>query len=158
VILLYVTKGVAVDGDAEDEVMIVKQVGKVAALRKLIDEDKSDFHKTFISHCSMVRTNMASPWKAVCEWTSDAFIFHFRFVRHIPVGLLTVSLHPSTLTLTDLIPPTSLSSFTTVSSPTTRNSRPSWRRMAMCSSPKLTLNVLLSSPSTSMTEKRPTVT
>jgi hypothetical protein len=46
--------GIAADGDTEDSVLIVKQVGKVAALRKLIDEQKVDFGKTFISHCSMV--------------------------------------------------------------------------------------------------------
>lgn len=53
--LHFIIKGVAVDADAEDDTMIVKQVGKVAALRKLIDEQKCDFNKTFISHCSMVR-------------------------------------------------------------------------------------------------------
>lgn len=90
------------------------------------------------------------------SWTSDTWFY--RSFRHIPVGLLTVSLHPSTPILTDLTPPTSLSSFTTVSSPTTRNSRLSWRRMAMCSRLKLTLSVSPSSPSISMTEKRPTVT
>lgn len=46
--------GVAADGDNEDSVLIVKQVGKVAALRKLIDEQTVDFGKTFISHCGMV--------------------------------------------------------------------------------------------------------
>jgi glucosamine--fructose-6-phosphate aminotransferase (isomerizing) len=56
---------VAVDGDTEEEVLIVKQVGKVAALRKLIDEQKVDFGKTFISHCSMVSTKKEYPRKAV---------------------------------------------------------------------------------------------
>ncbi|KAH8548021.1 glutamine-fructose-6-phosphate transaminase [Umbelopsis sp. PMI_123] len=56
----YDSAGVAVDGDTEEEVMIVKQVGKVAALRKLIDEQKVDFGKTFISHCSMAHTRWAT--------------------------------------------------------------------------------------------------
>ncbi|CAO3668083.1 unnamed protein product [Umbelopsis ramanniana] len=56
----YDSAGVAVDADAEDDTMIVKQVGKVAALRKLIDEQKVDFNKTFISHCSMAHTRWAT--------------------------------------------------------------------------------------------------
>jgi glucosamine--fructose-6-phosphate aminotransferase (isomerizing) len=45
--------GFAIDGDNEDAV-IIKQVGKVAALRKLVDEQPLDFEKPFISHCGMV--------------------------------------------------------------------------------------------------------
>ena len=43
------------DGDNEKEILIIKQVGKVAALKKLVNEQKSDFSKSFISHCGMVR-------------------------------------------------------------------------------------------------------
>eukprot|EP00842_Homolaphlyctis_polyrhiza_P004185 jgi/Hompol1/4768/HPOL_003866-RA len=51
----------AIDGDNEGEILIHKQVGKVAALRKLINEDKSlDFTKTFVSHTSMAHTRWAT--------------------------------------------------------------------------------------------------
>lgn len=46
--------GFACDGDSDDTTIIVKQVGKVAALKKLVDEQQIDFGKTFISHCGMV--------------------------------------------------------------------------------------------------------
>jgi glucosamine--fructose-6-phosphate aminotransferase (isomerizing) len=46
--------GFACDGDSEDSTLIIKQVGKVAALKKLVDEQQIDFDKTFISHCGMV--------------------------------------------------------------------------------------------------------
>ncbi|KAF9165461.1 glutamine--fructose-6-phosphate transaminase (isomerizing), partial [Mortierella sp. AD010] len=48
----YDSAGLAIDGDGDKEVLIYKQVGKVAALQKLIEEQKSiDWGKTFTSHC-----------------------------------------------------------------------------------------------------------
>ncbi|CEJ02833.1 Putative Glutamine-fructose-6-phosphate transaminase (Isomerizing) [Rhizopus microsporus] len=55
----YDSAGIAVDGDNEDAV-IIKQVGKVAALRKLVDEHPFDFDKPFISHCGMAHTRWAT--------------------------------------------------------------------------------------------------
>ncbi|ORE07866.1 glutamine-fructose-6-phosphate transaminase [Rhizopus microsporus var. microsporus] len=55
----YDSAGIAVDGDNEDAV-IIKQVGKVAALRKLVDEQPFDFDKPFISHCGMAHTRWAT--------------------------------------------------------------------------------------------------
>ncbi|KAL2915439.1 glutamine--fructose-6-phosphate transaminase (isomerizing) [Polyrhizophydium stewartii] len=52
---------IALDGDQEGQVLIYKQVGKVAALRKRIDEDKNlDMTKTFVSHTSMAHTRWAT--------------------------------------------------------------------------------------------------
>ncbi|CAO3663574.1 unnamed protein product [Rhizopus stolonifer] len=55
----YDSSGFAVDGD-NDEAVIIKQVGKVAALRKLVDEQPLDFEKPFISHCGMAHTRWAT--------------------------------------------------------------------------------------------------
>jgi glucosamine--fructose-6-phosphate aminotransferase (isomerizing) len=38
----------------------MKQVGKVAALRKLVDEQTLDFERSFISHCGMAHTRWAT--------------------------------------------------------------------------------------------------
>ncbi|CDH52476.1 l-glutamine d-fructose 6-phosphateamidotansferase [Lichtheimia corymbifera JMRC:FSU:9682] len=56
----YDSAGLAADGDAEGETYIFKQVGKVAALKKLVDEQQIDFEKTFISHCGMAHTRWAT--------------------------------------------------------------------------------------------------
>ncbi|KND04079.1 glutamine-fructose-6-phosphate transaminase (isomerizing) [Spizellomyces punctatus DAOM BR117] len=57
----YDSAGIAIDGDEEGQVLIHKQVGKVHALRKKINEDKSlDFTKTFVSHTSMAHTRWAT--------------------------------------------------------------------------------------------------
>lgn len=56
----YDSAGIAVDGDAPDDVLIFKQVGKVAALRKHIDEAPVDFDKTFSSHMGMAHTRWAT--------------------------------------------------------------------------------------------------
>ncbi|KAI8975662.1 glutamine-fructose-6-phosphate transaminase [Mycotypha africana] len=55
----YDSAGFAVDGDIEDT-LIIKQVGKVAALRKLTDDQPLDFSKPFISHCGMAHTRWAT--------------------------------------------------------------------------------------------------
>ncbi|ORZ12261.1 hypothetical protein BCR42DRAFT_420317 [Absidia repens] len=56
----YDSAGLACDGDADDSTVILKQVGKVAALKKLVDEQPIDFNKTFISHCGMAHTRWAT--------------------------------------------------------------------------------------------------
>ncbi|KAG0170275.1 glutamine--fructose-6-phosphate transaminase (isomerizing) [Apophysomyces sp. BC1034] len=56
----YDSAGLAVDGDEVNETYIFKQVGKVAALRKLTFEQTVDFEKTFISHCGMSHTRWAT--------------------------------------------------------------------------------------------------
>jgi glucosamine--fructose-6-phosphate aminotransferase (isomerizing) len=58
---LYFSIGLAVDGDKPSEFYIFKQVGKVAALRKLIDDQKSvDMNHKFTSHVSMAHTRWAT--------------------------------------------------------------------------------------------------
>ena len=53
--------GLAVDGDGKDEVVLFKQVGKVAALRKLINEQTAlDMNKKFLNHVSMAHTRWAT--------------------------------------------------------------------------------------------------
>ncbi|ORY96388.1 L-glutamine D-fructose 6-phosphate amidotansferase [Syncephalastrum racemosum] len=56
----YDSAGLAVDGDEASEIHIVKQVGKVAALKKLVNEQQFDFEKAFISHCGMAHTRWAT--------------------------------------------------------------------------------------------------
>ncbi|ORX62069.1 isomerising glucosamine-fructose-6-phosphate aminotransferase [Hesseltinella vesiculosa] len=56
----YDSAGLAVDGDNEETTLIIKQVGKVAALKKLVDEQPVDFQKTFISHTGMAHTRWAT--------------------------------------------------------------------------------------------------
>jgi len=55
------TLGLAIDGDDDKEVLIYKQVGKVAALQKLIEEQKSiNWQRTFNAHCGMAHTRWAT--------------------------------------------------------------------------------------------------
>jgi glucosamine--fructose-6-phosphate aminotransferase (isomerizing) len=56
----YDSAGIGVDGDIEKEVILFKQVGKVAALRKLIAESKVNFKKTFINQVSIAHTRWAT--------------------------------------------------------------------------------------------------
>ncbi|CAG8757603.1 12674_t:CDS:2, partial [Cetraspora pellucida] len=56
----YDSAGLAVDGDANCEVFIYKQVGKVAALKKLVSEQEVDFERQFVSHCGMAHTRWAT--------------------------------------------------------------------------------------------------
>ncbi|KAI8642243.1 glutamine-fructose-6-phosphate transaminase [Parasitella parasitica] len=55
----YDSAGFAIDGDVED-IVIMKQVGKVAALRKLVDEQPLDYEKPCISQCGMAHTRWAT--------------------------------------------------------------------------------------------------
>ncbi|CAG8714099.1 17976_t:CDS:2, partial [Racocetra persica] len=56
----YDSAGLAVDGDNETEVILFKQVGKVAALKKLVSEQNVDFEKEFVNHCAMSHTRWAT--------------------------------------------------------------------------------------------------
>ncbi|KAK9762602.1 glutamine--fructose-6-phosphate transaminase (isomerizing) [Basidiobolus ranarum] len=57
----YDSAGLAIDGDNENEVLIYKQVGKVAALRKEIqDQVNLDISKSFLNHASMAHTRWAT--------------------------------------------------------------------------------------------------
>lgn len=59
----YDSAGLAIDGDSDDhsKVLIFKQVGKVAALKKLIsDQVDLDLSKVFLSHVSMAHTRWAT--------------------------------------------------------------------------------------------------
>lgn len=58
--------GLAVDGDEGSEIHIVKQVGKVAALKKLVNEQQFDFEKAFISHCGMVSDEGNASFNGIC--------------------------------------------------------------------------------------------
>ncbi|EJU02167.1 L-glutamine D-fructose 6-phosphate amidotansferase [Dacryopinax primogenitus] len=56
----YDSAGIGIDGDHEGEVLLFKQVGKVAALRQLIDSSNVDFTKTFFAQCSIAHTRWAT--------------------------------------------------------------------------------------------------
>ncbi|KAI8835813.1 hypothetical protein BJ741DRAFT_607017 [Chytriomyces cf. hyalinus JEL632] len=57
----YDSAGIAIDGESDTEVLLFKQVGKVAALRAKIDADKVvDMDKTFLNHVSMAHTRWAT--------------------------------------------------------------------------------------------------
>ncbi|KAI8614513.1 glutamine:fructose-6-phosphate amidotransferase [Chytriomyces sp. MP71] len=57
----YDSAGIAIDGDSDTEVLLFKEVGKVAALRQKIDGDKKlDMDKKFLNHVSMAHTRWAT--------------------------------------------------------------------------------------------------
>ncbi|KAJ9088931.1 glutamine--fructose-6-phosphate transaminase (isomerizing) [Entomophthora muscae] len=56
----YDSAGIAIDGDDENEVFIYKEVGKVAALRKIVDAQVKNPDNTFNSHTSMAHTRWAT--------------------------------------------------------------------------------------------------
>jgi glucosamine--fructose-6-phosphate aminotransferase (isomerizing) len=56
----YDSAGLAVDGDKKKEVVAFKEVGKVAKLRKLIDESDIDLEKIFDSHAGIAHTRWAT--------------------------------------------------------------------------------------------------
>ncbi|CAG8578222.1 646_t:CDS:2 [Paraglomus brasilianum] len=56
----YDSAGLAIDGDEAGEVFIYKQVGKVAALKKLVSEQSIDLERPFVSHCGMAHTRWAT--------------------------------------------------------------------------------------------------
>uniref|UniRef100_A0A8H7TQQ1 glutamine--fructose-6-phosphate transaminase (isomerizing) n=1 Tax=Bionectria ochroleuca TaxID=29856 RepID=A0A8H7TQQ1_BIOOC len=56
----YDSAGLAVDGDKKKEVLAFKEVGKVAKLKKLIDESDIDLEKVFDSHAGIAHTRWAT--------------------------------------------------------------------------------------------------
>ncbi|KAI8588076.1 glutamine--fructose-6-phosphate transaminase (isomerizing) [Geranomyces variabilis] len=57
----YDSAGLVVDGDKEGESFIFRQVGKVAALREKIAQEKGlETTRTFVSHCGMAHTRWAT--------------------------------------------------------------------------------------------------
>ena len=56
----YDSAGIGVDGDKSGEVLLFKQVGKVAVLRKLIGESTTDMSKTFNTQCGITHTRWAT--------------------------------------------------------------------------------------------------
>lgn len=56
----YDSAGLAIDGDKENEVFIYRQPGKVAALRKSIEEAPLDTTKVFDAHCGIAHTRWAT--------------------------------------------------------------------------------------------------
>lgn len=56
----YDSAGLAIDGDKKNEVLAFKEVGKVAKLRKLIDESTLDLTKVFDSHAGIAHTRWAT--------------------------------------------------------------------------------------------------
>ncbi|KAI3390495.1 hypothetical protein diail_9499 [Diaporthe ilicicola] len=56
----YDSAGLAVDGDKKNEVYAFKEVGKVAKLRELVDQEKPDPTKIFDSHAGIAHTRWAT--------------------------------------------------------------------------------------------------
>jgi glucosamine--fructose-6-phosphate aminotransferase (isomerizing) len=56
----YDSAGLAVDGDKKDQVLAFKEVGKVAKLKQLIEEEKPDLSKIFDSHAGIAHTRWAT--------------------------------------------------------------------------------------------------
>lgn len=56
----YDSAGLAVDGDKRNEVFAFKEVGKVAKLKQLIEEEKPDLTKVFDSHAGIAHTRWAT--------------------------------------------------------------------------------------------------
>ena len=56
----YDSAGLAVDGDKKNEVLAFKEVGKVAKLKELIDENDLDLEKVFDSHAGIAHTRWAT--------------------------------------------------------------------------------------------------
>ena len=56
----YDSAGLAVDGDKKKEVFAFKEVGKVAKLKQLIEQEKPDLTKVFDSHAGIAHTRWAT--------------------------------------------------------------------------------------------------
>lgn len=56
----YDSAGLAVDGDKKNEVFAFKEVGKVAKLKQLIEDEKPDLTKIFDSHAGIAHTRWAT--------------------------------------------------------------------------------------------------
>ncbi|QIW99931.1 hypothetical protein AMS68_005449 [Peltaster fructicola] len=56
----YDSAGLAVDGDKKNEVFAFKEVGKVAKLKELIEQEKPDMTKVFDNHAGIAHTRWAT--------------------------------------------------------------------------------------------------
>lgn len=56
----YDSAGLAVDGDKKNEVFAFKEVGKVAKLKELVEQEKPDPTKIFDSHAGIAHTRWAT--------------------------------------------------------------------------------------------------
>ncbi|KAK5132467.1 glutamine--fructose-6-phosphate transaminase (isomerizing) [Meristemomyces frigidus] len=56
----YDSAGFAIDGDKKGEVMAFKEVGKVAKLKELVEQEKPDMTKVFDNHCGIAHTRWAT--------------------------------------------------------------------------------------------------
>ncbi|KAJ8611766.1 hypothetical protein MRB53_037773 [Persea americana] len=56
----YDSAGLAIDGDKKNEVLAFKEVGKVAMLKKLIEDEKPDLTKVFDNHAGIAHTRWAT--------------------------------------------------------------------------------------------------
>jgi glutamine---fructose-6-phosphate transaminase (isomerizing) len=56
----YDSAGLAIDGDKKNEVFAYKEVGKVAKLRQLIEDEKPDLNRIFDSHAGIAHTRWAT--------------------------------------------------------------------------------------------------
>lgn len=56
----YDSTGIAIDGDEPDSTLIYKQIGKVKALEKEIEEHHPNREVTFVTHCGIAHTRWAT--------------------------------------------------------------------------------------------------
>ena len=56
----YDSAGIGIDGDRPGEILLFKQVGKVAGLRKHLTEPNVDKSKSFLSQVSIAHTHWAT--------------------------------------------------------------------------------------------------
>ncbi|KAI6802072.1 Glutamine--fructose-6-phosphate aminotransferase, partial [Hortaea werneckii] len=56
----YDSAGLAIDGDKKNEVLAFKEVGKVAKLKELIEQEKPDTTKIFDNHAGIAHTRWAT--------------------------------------------------------------------------------------------------
>ncbi|KAJ2370661.1 glutamine--fructose-6-phosphate transaminase (isomerizing), partial [Coemansia sp. RSA 2607] len=56
----YDSSGIAMDGEENEDTVIIKQVGKVSALRALVDSSNLDWNKTYNVQTSISHTRWAT--------------------------------------------------------------------------------------------------